>query len=110
MGFTHAELQLTNSEDLALVRRGHLTKDEVRSVQITALVDCGAYLLVINDHLKNQLGVPVVDKDLVELADGSITEVEVVGPLEMRFENRRFTGDAMVWHSRIARWALRGPP
>lgn len=96
MGFTHAELKLTNAEDLALVRRGHLTKDEVRSVQITALVDRDTYPLAIPDRLKHQLGISVIDNRLVELADGSLTEVEMVGPIEIRFANRRFTCDAMV--------------
>ena len=96
MGFTYADLQLTNTGDLVLVRNGHLAKENVRHMQVNALVDSGAYLLTINDDIKNQLGLPVIDKDLAELADGSIVDVDIVGPVDVRFENRRVTADAMV--------------
>ena len=96
MGLTYADIQLTNSDDLALVRSGHLAKENVRQMQVNALVDSGAWLLTINDDIRNQLGLPVIDKDLAELADGTIVDVDIVGPVDVRFENRRVTADAMV--------------
>ena len=96
MGLTYADIQLTNSDDLALVRSGHLAKENVRQMQVNALVDSGAWLLTINDDIRNQLGLTVIDKDLAELADGTIVDVDIVGPVDVRFENRRVTADAMV--------------
>ena len=96
MGLTYADIELTNSDDLALVRRGHLVQENVRHMQVNALVDSGAWLLTINDDIRNQLGLPVIDKDLAELADGTIVEVDIVGPVDVRFQNRRVTADAMV--------------
>ena len=96
MSCVQAELQLTNGEDLALLRCGHLTPTEVRSLRVKAWADRDTFPLVIPDRLRHQLGIPVIDNRLIELADGSLTEVEMVGPVEIRFANRRFTCDAMV--------------
>ena len=81
---------------MRLVRSGHLAKENVRQMQVNALVDSGAWLLTINDDIRNQLGLTVIDKDLAELADGTIVDVDIVGPVDVRFENRRVTADAMV--------------
>ena len=96
MGLTYADIELTNSDDLAHVRSGHLAKENVRHMQVNALVDSGAWLLTINDDVRNQLGLPVIDKDLAELADGTLVSVDIVGPVDVRFQNRRVTADAMV--------------
>ncbi|TAG74569.1 MAG: clan AA aspartic protease, partial [Runella slithyformis] len=68
----------------------------LRKVTVTALADSGAYYLCINQDIAAQLGVPVIRRKLAELADGTIREFEVVGPIEVRFENRETTVDAMV--------------
>ena len=96
MGLTYADIELTNSGDLVLVRSGHLAKENIRQMRVNALVDSGAWLLTINDDIRNQLGLPVIDKDLAELADGTIVDVDIVGPVDVRFQNRRVTADAMV--------------
>jgi clan AA aspartic protease len=96
MGLTYAEIELTNTRDIVLAQSGHLAQENVRHMQVNALVDSGAWLLTINDDIKNQLGLPVIDKSLAELADGTIVETDIVGPVDVRFQNRRVTADAMV--------------
>ena len=88
MGYVYAEIQLTNEDDLAFYRRGWAAENELRRVTTTALVDSGAYDLVINDETQEQLQLPVIGKRQVKLADETILEVDVVGPVEVRFENR----------------------
>ncbi|TAF93281.1 MAG: clan AA aspartic protease [Cytophagia bacterium] len=73
-----------------------LDQEFLRKVTVTALADSGAYYLCINQDIAAQLGVPVIRRKLAELADGTIREFEVVGPIEVRFENRETTVDAMV--------------
>ena len=87
MGYVHAEIELTNADDLAFKRRGW-AYTEVRSVTTTALVDSGAWDLVLNDEIAQQLQLPLVGKELVRLADETLLEVDVVGPVQVRFENR----------------------
>jgi clan AA aspartic protease len=66
-------------------------------MKVAVLVDSGSYMLVINDHIKEQLDLPVLEEQTARLADESEIRVEVVGPVEIRFENRRATVDAMVF-------------
>jgi clan AA aspartic protease len=96
MGLVYAELQLISGDDLALYRRGFLPEDKIKSIQVNALVDSGAYMLVINEHIKQQLDLPVLEERLAKVADESEHRVEVVGPIEIRFENRRTVSNAIV--------------
>lgn len=96
MGITYAEIELINSEDLGLLRRGYILEDQVNRVKVTALVDSGASMLTISNSIKNQLNLPKVDEQQAELADGSVINVEVVGPIEIRFENRKAISTAFV--------------
>ncbi len=96
MGLVYAEIELISVDDLALSRKGYLNKEQVKHIKVTALVDSGAYMLSINEEIKLQLGLVVLDKMQAELADGSLREIEIAGPVEIRFENRRTTVDAAV--------------
>ena len=96
MGLVYADIKLTNVGDLELVKRGYLKKEEIRSMQITAMVDSGAYMLTINETIKAQLGLDVIDQRTAQLADGSLIDLDIVGPLEVRFENRMAMCNAMV--------------
>ena len=60
------------------------------------LVDSGAYMMAINESIQEQLKLPIVDKRRAQMADGSIKEYDVVGPIEVKFKNRRCVVDAMV--------------
>jgi hypothetical protein len=60
MGLTYADITIVNTDDEALVAHGFLPSEEVRKVEICALVNFGVSTLVISDHLKNQLGLRVL--------------------------------------------------
>lgn len=96
MGLVYADIILKNGDDLALVRRGYLKESEVKTETVKMMVDSGAYMLSINEHLKNQLSLPVIDHQEAELADGTLRKFEIVGPVEVVFENRSPTVRAMV--------------
>ena len=96
MGLVHAEVEIINGGDLEMVRRNLLDQDEVKRMTVTMLVDTGAYNLCINEEIQEQLQLTVVEKRKGMLADGSIREYDLVGPVEIRFKNRRCNVDAMV--------------
>ena len=96
MGLVHADIKLINGNDLALLDAGYLKSEEVRELEVRALVDSGAYMLAINEIIKTQMGLKVVEKRPAELADGTVIDLEVVGPVEVRFKNRQTTVRAMV--------------
>lgn len=54
------------------------------------------YMLAINESIKLQLDLPKLEEQIAELADGSKLKLEIVGPVEVRFENRSTTCRAMV--------------
>lgn len=65
-------------------------------IEVNALVDTGAVRLCIPEHLAIQLELVELERREVTLANGHRVTVPYVGPVEIRFKNRRcFTG-AMV--------------
>lgn len=96
MGLVYAEIDIISVDDIVLHRRGFLDKSEIKQVSITALVDSGAYMLSINENIKTQLDLPVIENQFVTLADETTIEVEIVGPVEVRFENRSTSVRALV--------------
>jgi len=96
MGLITAQIELTNGRDLILLKEAIIKKEDVHRANVTALVDTGAYLLCINEHLKAQLDLPKFDEISVEFADSTIRRMERVGPIELRFENRKTLTTAVV--------------
>jgi len=96
MGLVHAEIELINGEDLVLAKRHYIGEEEIKRIKVNALVDTGSYMLAINETIRVQLGLPVLEQRNAMLADGSIQKLDVVGPVELRFKNRQVTCRAMV--------------
>jgi clan AA aspartic protease len=88
MGYVYAEIDLTSEDDLALARHGGLRDDQVRTVRVRALVDSGAWDLTISEDIRQQLGLPLVGKDWVKLADETMLEIDLAGPIHLRFETQ----------------------
>ena len=97
MGLTYAEITLANGIEYGLSQLGQLPREKVRQMNVTALVDSGAYMLVINEHIKRQLNLPVHENRETKLADGSIATCEIVGPVDIFFKNRATTCRAIVF-------------
>ena len=96
MGLVYAEITLINGEDLILAKRHIIGKEEVKQMNVSMLVDSGAYMLAINESIQEQSKLPVIEKRKAQMANGSIEEYDVVGPVEVRFKNRQSTCRAMV--------------
>ena len=96
MGLVYAEIELISGDDLVLHRRGFVTEDQIKRMKVNALVDTVAYMLVINEHIKEQLDLAVIEEQVFRLADESELRAEIVGPVEVRFENRSTTVRAAV--------------
>jgi hypothetical protein len=84
MGFVYAEIELISGDDLVLHRRGFLTEDRIKRLKVTALADSGAYMLVISEHIREQLDLPIIEERMATLADESERKVNVAGPVEIR--------------------------
>lgn len=96
MGLVYAEIDLIRGADIVLEQEGYLDKEKIRKMTVNVLVDSGAYMLAINDHIRVQLDLRKVGEQIAELADGSKLMLDIVGPIDVRFKNRRTNVDAMV--------------
>lgn len=96
MGVIYAEITLINAGDLEMARRHIIGEEEVKRITVNMLVDTGSVYMCINESVQAQLQLSVVEKRKGQLADGRIVEYDVVGPIEVRFKNRRCVVDAMV--------------
>ncbi|MGF2414480.1 retroviral-like aspartic protease family protein [Ferruginibacter sp.] len=96
MGLVYAEITLINGEDLILAKRHIIGEEEIKQMTVNMLADSGAYMLAINENIQEQLQLPVIEKRKAQMANGSIEEYDVVGPVEVRFKNRQSTCRAMV--------------
>ena len=96
MGVVYAEIELINGDDLALVRKNIIDIDEVRRIDITMLVDTGAFLMAINESIQEQMQFPLLDKRKLVLANGEVEEFDLVGPVIVRFKDRSSTCSALI--------------
>jgi clan AA aspartic protease len=82
MGLIYAEIELSNPREPAL-----------SPLTTNALVDTGAFMLCIPEHIRIQLKLQELEKREVTLADHKKMLCPYVGPVQIRFANRRcFTG------------------
>ncbi len=96
MGMVYADVELINGLDEGNARKHIIGDDEVKRFPLSILVDTGSYMLAINEDIQEYLQLPVVDSKRAQTADNRIINCDVVAPIVLIFENRRFTGSAMV--------------
>jgi clan AA aspartic protease len=92
----HTEITLKSGEDVIKVRNGLIKETEVRQVTVDAVVDTGAWTLVINEETRLKLGLPVKGTDTVNLADGGWTACSKVSPVEVWWKDRSTLCDVVV--------------
>jgi len=88
MGLVYAEITLKKSRDVDAAQEGRMREDEVRSVVVKALVDTGAWTLVINEEVSRKLGLKAETEHQSTLADGSKQIYKQMQPVRVYWENR----------------------
>jgi predicted aspartyl protease len=96
MGEVRVTARLTNAVDEALVRRGMLAPDQVRSCDADALVDTRAVRMVVPPHIVLRLGLGLRGQGMAEYADGRTEAVSVTEPLVVELEGRDTLEEALV--------------
>ncbi len=96
MGEVRVKARLTNAVDEALVRRGMLKPDQVRTYQADALIDTGAVRVVLPSHVASRLGLEARGQRVAEWADGRKEAVSVTEPLVVEVEGRDTLEEALV--------------
>ena len=96
MGLVHAEITLKNAGDITNVRRGYIKEPEIRQATVTALVDTGAAMLIINEAVRQQLGLVVEDTYVAELADGAAQTYGLTDSVQIHWKDRKTICQAVV--------------
>ena len=96
MSLVQTDITLKNALDKMKAEEGLIKKTDVREMTVKALVDTGAWTLVINNAVREQLGLEKAGIEEGTLADGSKAVYDMAGPLEVWWKNRRVLLDALV--------------
>jgi len=96
MGLVYADITLLNSFDITAAKKGLIAEGDVKKLEVRALVDSGAITLTINDAIARQLDLEIEDSINVELADGTHSKRDLVGPVRIHFKNRMISCSALV--------------
>jgi clan AA aspartic protease len=96
MGRVMTKIRLTNSADLENRDAGVLAPEQVRTLELEALVDTGATTLAIPQDVADALGLVERRKRRVRLADGTIAEFPVVLNLVVEILGRDTVCEAFV--------------
>jgi clan AA aspartic protease len=96
MGLTHVNISLLNSVDVGMHRKNLIGEDEIRSISINCLVDTGAITMIINEEIREALGLSIVTERLSQMADGRKIMLPVAGPIDIWYEDRLCTTNAIV--------------
>jgi len=88
MGLVHAEITLKNIRDKIMAKEGYIKEPEVRQTTVKAVVDTGAMTLVINEQLRQKLGLGVVGEKPATLADNTKKTVQIAEAVEVHWKNR----------------------
>ena len=96
MGKIMQKIILANSIDEEMVHRGLLRPEEVRRVEIEALVDTGATMLVLPADVVARLALREAGRRTVRYADHRRAEIPWVGGVHITILGRDMTCDALV--------------
>jgi predicted aspartyl protease len=96
MGEVRVKAKLTNAGDEALVRRGMLEPERVRTVEADAFVDTGATRTVLPAQIASRLGLSITAHLVTQYADGRKEAIGLTEPLYVELAGRKTVDDALV--------------
>ncbi|MDR0760172.1 MAG: retroviral-like aspartic protease family protein [Treponema sp.] len=96
MGEVRTEITLINLRDMAKATDGLIPAGEVRQITVNALVDTGAWTLVINEETRQKLGLNVKKNGEATLAGGIKAPCQTTEFVEVRWKDREAACEALV--------------
>ena len=70
--------------------------EDVKRMHLNVLVDSGAWKLCINESIQEIMRLPFLRKEGLRLADGQTVEYDLVGPVLIKFCDRKANCEAIV--------------
>jgi clan AA aspartic protease len=96
MSVVYTEITLKNTVDAGMAMRGLIKESEVRQVTVKALVDTGAWTLVINEAVRAQLGLEITESGTADVAGGGTEPCSITEPVTIRWKDRETVCKAVV--------------
>lgn len=96
MGIVHTEITIRNVKDIMKAEEGLIKDNEIRQTMVEAMVDTGTGTLVINEELRQRLGLEVKGERRAVLANDAKEMVKIAGPVEIHWKERTTTCQPLV--------------
>ena len=96
MGKVYTDITLKNVKDIMKAEEGFIKESEIRQTAVHAMVDTGTGSLVINEELRQQLGLELKGERYATLADDTRQMVKIAGLVEINWKNRSMTCQPLV--------------
>jgi predicted aspartyl protease len=90
------EITLENITDWGLAHRGYIEEAQIRRLTVEAMPDTGAWTLVINEDIREKLGLTVEGSAVSSLADGKTSSYPITESVEIRWKDRSISLPAVV--------------
>jgi clan AA aspartic protease len=96
MGIFKEEITLENIVDRGLANRGYINKNQIRTLTVQAMPDTGAWTLVINEDVREKLGLVIEDTAVSTLADGKTSSYPITESVKIQWKDRSIELPAVV--------------
>ncbi|MDR3147170.1 MAG: aspartyl protease family protein [Treponema sp.] len=96
MGEVRTEITLVNIRDAGNAQSGFIPESEIRRLTVNAMVDAGAWTLVINEETREKLGLNVKKTGEATVAGGGKIPGGVTEPVMVCWKDRETPCQAVV--------------
>jgi len=96
MGETRVDITLRNVSDETRLKYGLISNNDVRSIQVRALVDTGAVSIVINEDICQKLGLQIEEMRFATLAGGGKVNCKITEGVRICWKDRNAICQAVV--------------
>jgi len=96
MGLIYENITLKNAGDVSDVRRGFIKEPEIRQIKVLAMVDTGAEMLVINEAIRQELGLEILEQRQIRLTNETVQNCQFTEPVEIHWKDRYTYTQAVV--------------
>lgn len=96
MGLTYANIELVNAGDISAFKRGYIGENEIRQITVKMKVERKSVMLCINKSMQQVLSLPFCYKRYLQLGNEGIIQLDVVGPVIVRYLDRDSMTNAIL--------------
>jgi len=96
MGTFYEDITLENVIDRGLASRGYMEEDKIRALTVQAMPDTGAWTLVINEEVREKLGLCIEGETMSSFADGEPFNSPITEAVKIQWKDRYIILPAIV--------------